>query len=98
METQGTAREQMKLELAVKMAQLEEVRMRARVAAAEAEAQFSGEIGKIELEVNELRRQLRAAGGASAGAGDQAWTDLREGVLKSTRALGNLLRNALDRM
>ena len=98
METQGAARERLKLELAVKIAQLEEIRMKARVAAAEAEAGFAEEIGKIEYKVNELRQQLRAAGGAHTGTGDESWRDLRVGVLKSTRALGNLLRNALDRM
>ncbi len=98
METQGGTREQLKLELAVKMAQLEEIRMKARVAAAEAEAQFSGEISAIEREVNDLKQQLKAAGGTYSGTGEQAWTDLREGVIKSTRALGNLIRNSLDRM
>lgn len=98
MEKQGTAREQLKLELAVKVAHLEEVRMKARVAAAEAEAQFAEEIGTIECEVSELKQQLKAADGTHFRAGDEAWTDLRDGVLKSTRALGNLLRNSLDRM
>ena len=44
MEAQTGAREQLRLELAVKLAQLEEIRMKARVAAAEAEAQFAADI------------------------------------------------------
>lgn len=98
MEAQGSAREQLRLELVVKLAQLEEVKMKARLAAAEAEARFAEDIGKLEQEARELKQQLKAAGGAHSGAGDEAWNDLRDGVFKSTKALGSLIRNALDRM
>ncbi|NLZ16412.1 MAG: hypothetical protein GX087_01580 [Desulfobulbaceae bacterium] len=98
MEAQGSAREQLRLELAVKLAQLEEVKMKARLAAAEAEARFAEDIGSLEQEAQALKQQLKAAGGIHSGTGDAAWNDLCDGVSQSTKALGNLIRNALDRM
>lgn len=98
METQTGAREQLKLELAVKLAQLQEIRMKARVAAAEAEAQFAADIGRLEQQVQELQDQLKGTQNVHSGPDQEAWTELREGALKSARALRDLVRNALDRM
>ena len=94
MEREPGACERLKLELAVKQSQLEELKVKARLAAAEVEAE---DIDRKEREVLEVKKRLLAAG----YGGDSAavfWAELRESAVGAARAVASLLRRLLDRM
>lgn len=97
MEREPGACERLKLELAVKQSQLEALKVKARLAAAEVEARFAEDIDRKEREVLEVKKRLLAAryGGDSAAV---FWAELRESAVGAARAVASLLRRLLDRM
>lgn len=97
MEREPGACERLKLELAVKQSQLEALKVKARLAAAEVEARFAEDIDRKEREVLEVKKRLLAAGYGSDSAA-VFWAELRESAVGAARAVASLLRHLLDRM
>ncbi len=90
--------EQLKLELAVKQAQLQETKMKARVAAAKAAAAFAEEIGQQEREIQAVKKRLMAASYDTGSSGSEVWLEIKEGLSRAAKAVIRMVRQFLDRL